>query len=191
MPPTPADFSLPLPRLPEVRFLEVWNAHPRDCRLRFFSDEHKYTWDGQPTIGSVTGLIHQFCHPFVEDSVIDRMREGRNWPRVGYMALPTTRNIIECIAVSPLAEYLVSLLEADDPDESAAAAEARRLRHIEPRIRSGLIALGKTKEEIKQQWELNRNSAANAGTWMHWTLEAFINRSIDAPVSPEFDLFGD
>lgn len=189
MPTTPTDFEIPLPRLPTIRFLEVLNAHPRDSRLRFFAEDHKYTWDGRPTLGSVTGLIHHFCHPFNEDQVIERMREGRNWPRVGYMAIPTTNDVIEGIRGSPFAAHLINLLLADEPNEHAIAAEAQRLRHLDPRIRSPLIALGKTKQAIKHDWEINRNRAANAGTWMHWTLEAFVNRAIHAPISPEFDLF--
>ena len=61
MPTTPTDFEAPLPQLPTIRFLEVLNVHPRDSRLRFFASDHKYTWDGQLTLGSVTGLIHQFA----------------------------------------------------------------------------------------------------------------------------------
>ena len=189
MPATPEDFECVLPQLPQVRFLEVLNAHTRDSRLRFFAGDHKYTWDGELTLGSVTGLIHNFYHPFVENEVIDRMREGPNWPRVGYMAIPTTPNIIDGLRGSPLAGYLVSLLEVGNPDEAAVAMEARRLRHLDPRIRSPLIALGKAKHDIKKEWENNRNRAANAGTWMHWTLEAWINMAIPAPTSHEFCLF--
>ena len=78
---------------------------------------------------------------------------------------------------------------ADAPDERSIAAEAQRLRHLDPRIRPPLIALGKTKQAVKRDWEINRNRATNAGAWMRYTLEAFINRAIPAPNSPEFVLF--
>ena len=137
----------------------------------------------------MTGLIHHFCHPLNEDQGIERMREGRDWPSVGYMAVPTTNDFIEGIRGSPNAAHLINLLLSNDPDEHAIAAEAQRLRHLDPRIRSPLIAFGKINMQSSTTWEINRNRAANAGTWMHWTLEAFVNRAIHAPISPEFDLF--
>ena len=129
MPTTPTNFEAPLPTF---RFREVLNAHPRDSRLRFFESDHKYTWDGQPTLGSVTGLIHQFAQPFIENEVIQQMRQGPFWPGVGYMSLPAPTNIVEAIASSQMAGRLASLLSTSDADEHAIATEAQRLRHIAP-----------------------------------------------------------
>ena len=189
MPATPANFEHGLPRLPIVRFLEVLNSHPRDSRLRFFADDHKYTWDGQPTLGSVTGLIHRFTRPFIEDEVIDRMINGRNWPRVGYLALPVSDDIIDELRCSPTTSHLVQLLLVDRPDERAIIVEANRLRHLHPGMGQTLSVLEQDSDTIKQNWERNRTCAANAGTWMHWTLEAYLNSAIRAPHSPEFSTF--
>ena len=42
-------------------FLRVLNMHPRDSKLEFFAGDHVYLIDGERSLGSVAGLIHQFA----------------------------------------------------------------------------------------------------------------------------------
>jgi hypothetical protein len=90
MPNTPTDWVRFDVHLPEVCWLATLNAHVRDRRLRFFADTHTYLLDGQPTLGSVTGLVHAFAAPFEELAVISKMMWGSRWPREGYMRLPAS-----------------------------------------------------------------------------------------------------
>lgn len=49
---------------------------------------------------------------------------------------------------------------------------------------------GKTKEEIKGEWDKNRDEAASAGTKMHYDIECFYNECYkDTNKSVEFDYF--
>jgi ATP-dependent exoDNAse (exonuclease V) beta subunit len=48
---------------------------------------------------------------------------------------------------------------------------------------------GKTREEIKEGWEINRNSAANAGTKMHYDIECYYNNIIPDNDSIEYQYF--
>ena len=137
----------------------------------------------------MTGLIHRFTRPFIEDDVIVRMINGRNWPRVGYLALPTANNVIHELSRSPASSHLLQLLEADNPDDAAIVMEANRLRELNPDLGHVVASLGQDRDTIKRKWEINRTRAANEGTWMHWTLEAYLNRAISAPDTPEFSLF--
>ena len=84
---------------------------------------------------------------------------------------------------------MVQLLLVDRPDERAIIVEANRLRHLHPGMGQTLSVLEQDSDTIKQNWERNRTCAANAGTWMHWTLEAYLNSAIRAPHSPEFSTF--
>jgi len=48
---------------------------------------------------------------------------------------------------------------------------------------------GKTKEQILQEWEDNRNAAAKAGTQMHWDIECYFNDIDNRNNSIEFKYF--
>ena len=64
-----------------LRFLAQKNAHPRDSKISFEEEGHKYTIQGMneaPT--SVTTLIHHNFPPFNADVAIDKMMKSRNWP---------------------------------------------------------------------------------------------------------------
>jgi len=64
------------------------NAHPRDSRISFQEEGHKYTiegLEGHPI--SVTTLIHTMFQEFDADTVIDRMMRSRNWPSSKYFGM--------------------------------------------------------------------------------------------------------
>ncbi len=64
MPECPDDFYEFDVVLPDIRFLATLNTHVRDKRLKFCGDTHTYILDGHPTMGSVTGLVHEFSYGF-------------------------------------------------------------------------------------------------------------------------------
>ena len=53
------------------------------------------------------------------------------------------------------------------------------------------VYYGKTKNQIKQQWEDNKNEAAAAGTDMHYDIECFYNNNIVTNDSIEYSYFQD
>jgi hypothetical protein len=61
----------------EVTLLSDLNGHPRDSRLRFVAESHKYFIDGMETLGSVTGVVHRFAQDFDADRVSAAMMAGR------------------------------------------------------------------------------------------------------------------
>lgn len=70
---------------PPLRFLAEKNAHPRDSKITFEEEGHKYTIEGMdkaPT--SVTTLIHHNFPVFNADLIISKMMKSRNWPSSKY-----------------------------------------------------------------------------------------------------------
>lgn len=67
------------------RLLQRISGHPRDVRIDFLPGPHVYKVDGEPTLGSVTGLVHHFVEEFNADVVIAKMMGGHSWPREGYL----------------------------------------------------------------------------------------------------------
>lgn len=59
--------------------LAVKNSHPRDAHIKFDEPAHVYTIDGDSDYKSVTTWIHDFFPSFDADSVIRKMRNGKNW----------------------------------------------------------------------------------------------------------------
>ena len=49
---------------------------------------------------------------------------------------------------------------------------------------------GKTKDEIKQEWEVNRDDAAKKGTQLHFEIETFYNKLEEHDIVPEIDISG-
>jgi len=83
MPSRPEDIMSWTMDLPQLTFLSFLSAHPRDRHVAFYADSHTYIVRGRRTLGSVTGLVHQFANPFDAPTIIERMVSGRNWPRPG------------------------------------------------------------------------------------------------------------
>ena len=67
--------------------LQSQNPHPRDERIRFVEESHKYYVDGSVDgfeYISTTSLMHSMFKPFDADEVIDKMRKSRNWANSPY-----------------------------------------------------------------------------------------------------------
>lgn len=82
MPQSIVDGALPWQRLAVV------NAHPRDERITFEEETHKYTIDGvRDGWISCTGFIHGFFEAFDPDAVIAKMMASRKWPESKYFGM--------------------------------------------------------------------------------------------------------
>lgn len=118
-----------------LRLLAEKNAHPRDYKISFEEEGHKYTIEGMeesPT--SVTTLIHHNFPTFDADLVITKMMRSRNWSTSKYF--------------------------------------------------------GKTKEQIKAEWEASGTAASSLGTLMHADIERFLNEEpVLNPDTKEFSHF--
>jgi len=189
IPSAPSDFLRFDVVLPEVRWLSTLNEHPRDRNLVFQASSHTYLVNGAPTLGSVTGLIHAFCEPFDADHVIQLMSSGRQWPRPGYLKAAWSQELVNSIRAHPLGDGLADLMEAHPRDEGRVCMAAREFARTSPAARALVNQLSLGAQDIKLNWDLNRNSAANQGTWMHYLLEAWLNRCSTPGDSVEETLF--
>ena len=61
--------------------LSVKNSHPRDKRIQFFEEGHKYIVDAEPNVRytSVTTWVNQQFEHFDADKVITKMMTGEKW----------------------------------------------------------------------------------------------------------------
>ncbi len=189
LPDTPSDFLEMNVTFPDVIWLKSLNQHPRDHRLKFLSDTHRYLVDGAPTLGSVTGLIHAFCSEFNADAVIDRMVAGRNWPRPGYLKQTVDASILCRLRAFPEAHQLLRALESPLRNEDAICAAARAVRYSSTKVAAVVSELSLSPNEIVRMWWENKTRAAHAGTWMHFQFEAWLNRAVVSEDTVEMQLF--
>ena len=158
--------------LPEVNLLRYMNAHPRDRHIRFLSEPHLYFVKGKQTLGSVTGLVHSLAQPFDALGVIEKMSKGANWPRPGYLRTHLRQTDLSALKEIPEASVLLSLLLASDRDEHAICQAARLFAAQHEKVDAIISDICMSPQEILQKWADNRDEAARAGTWMHFTFEA-------------------
>ena len=59
--------------------LAVVNKHPRDNRITFDEETHKYTIDGSRYDISCTGFVHSFFGHFDPDAIIKKMMSSSKW----------------------------------------------------------------------------------------------------------------
>ncbi len=183
LPRTPSDLLATL-QLPRVTFLEVLNRHPRDHRLQFYETEHVYLIDGRPTLGSVTGVVHSVSESFDAPSVIARMRQGPRWPRPNYLKGVIDETVLRHLTTHPGGCHLVHLLSQEPRDEAAICDQAQRVLRTSAEAEVLVRSLGLEPDIIESIWDRNRRAAANAGTWMHWTFDAWLNRVHVEPDCP-------
>lgn len=65
--------------------LDKVNAHPNDSKITFDKTKHTYYYDGKPIDSSVTKFIQEFFEKFDAEKVAQKMIEGKDWPRPGYI----------------------------------------------------------------------------------------------------------
>jgi len=150
----------------------VLNMHPRDSRLEFFAGDHVYLIDGERSLGSVTGLIHQFAEEFDAPLAARRMISGRNWPRPGYILPEAPVDVLQAIRRIPGGSEIADAVQAEIRCEQTIAALACRVRGVSQHARCLVDNLAMDVDDIQRKWDLLRDNAALEGTWMHWTFEA-------------------
>jgi hypothetical protein len=98
------------------------NAHPRDKRIKFYEEDHKYVIDLEPDVKytSVTTWIHEHFEKFDADKIITKMISGTGW-------------------------------------------------------KEGHKYWGMTPDQIKAQWNSNKDAVSGAGTDLHFEIECFNN----------------
>ena len=109
------------------------NPHPRDDRIVFEDEGHRYFVDGKPGYMSTTTFIHDLFEKFDADKIIKKMMGSVKWSQSPYY--------------------------------------------------------GKSPDEIKNEWEVNRDDAATRGTEMHLNIEKYYNGVEHDTSSKEWRLF--
>ena len=87
VPIAPVDFgsNFSVPSYPNALPLETINMHPLDVNIKFEEEYHTYFWKEEKLATSVTKLVEKYFEKFDPDVVIEKMKNGRNWPRKEYM----------------------------------------------------------------------------------------------------------
>ena len=192
-PGVPTDWTSPL-SLPRVNFLSLWNRHDRDDNVTFHEETHTYRILGEKSLGSVTGVIHSYCEPFDSDEVIMKMCGGANWPRPGYLRRPPREDVVKSLAITlepPYRDQLLLALGNKNMDESEVCNIVKDIKRILPPIGYLLEELSLSRSEILQKWQTNSREQATRGTYMHWQIEAFLNRAPIDCTGPELTLFSE
>lgn len=142
---------------------------------------------------------------FDEDDAITKMRGSKNWPRPLYASPDPDKWRRAAILLhddarsraAGCADELVDRFSAlafqANPDKEQACQTLQAIVKTSPirpelaRECVNLVAM--TDAEIKQAWELNRDLAANQGTWFHLQAELWLNRDECYLEGPEMGLF--
>ena len=191
IPREPTDWTLHL-NLPKVSFLALYNEHERDRHVTFDEPSHTYHIFGKKSLGSVTGVIHGYCHPFDPDDAITKMQNSRYWPRPEYIRCPALRFVVETINttfIPPYRDHLMSILADKKLDEAKLCNLLSSMKTKNIAISALVGRLSLSRDEIKEKWKNEGLKAANKGTYMHWQIEAFMNRVPIELESPELKLF--
>ena len=109
IPPPPTDWLREKPPAVDATFLSSINQHVRDKSLTFEPTLHKYRIDDVPTLGSVTGLIHEFCGEFDADVAIKLMKSSSRWPRPGYLRHVMPSEVMDALSQIPQAAALLQV----------------------------------------------------------------------------------
>ena len=187
VPAVPATFD-ELPGLPEITFLALLNSHSRDSRIRFIPESRTYIIDGIPSKGSVTAVIHKFSNEFDAAAIIKKMSSGKNWPRPGYLAPSRFEAVKIALQSCPEGRHIAKLLDERPISEHSVCLRAKEASSHCASCATAIQDLAMTKFEIIEMWRLSGQTAANAGTWMHWCFEAWMNH-VQLPFAcPELQL---
>ena len=161
---------------PGGSLLKSLHEHGRDARLEFNAATHVYKIDGLPTLGSVTGLVHAFAHPFDADLIIPRMIHGRRWPRPGYLKDEPPIDTVAAFSDYSAGREILQLLSSEPRDEERICIQAQVACAAHPELKDAVRGLGLDSDAIKEQWDQHRREAANRGTYMHLLFELWLNR---------------
>jgi ATP-dependent exoDNAse (exonuclease V) beta subunit len=112
--------------------------HPRDARLTFDPEAHKYWWDGVAVSTSVTGLWESFFPSFDPDATIDKFFASwlRN-PSSKYHALCSYLSLVERVD-EPAQKHAIKLLWEANRTRAAALGTALHAQ-IESHLLTGQL----------------------------------------------------
>ena len=158
-----------------IDHLKISNPHPRDARLVFEARDHMYFWDGTPTAGSVTKLIHTFTQPFDPDCVIAGMRAGANWPRPEYLKPYVAEDTLCFLRDSVHTKELVNLLCIKPRPNVEICQLVKNIVRQHPDLHNIVDLISMSDATIKKVWTRNADDASKQGTWMHMELECLLN----------------
>lgn len=140
-------------------------------------------------MGSVTGLIHAYSQPFHGLSIATCMVGGRNWPRPGYLLDPVPDVLVEQLLANAATRDLGVMLQGGGCPDGDVCSVAQSIRFRHPNLAGLINSIGMTVPMILARWDATRDEAANRGTFMHWTFEAYLNRALFESPGPEFQMF--
>ena len=156
--------------LPEHRdkFLATINKVPFfDDNIVFYEEPHLYTFYGQVTSASVSGVLKPYLKPFDANETIERMKK-KFWPRHKYS--------VGCEEVScdnPVSnDDLVIVLDTDS-GETTFSGEYYKVVQLRPSEKLFTYERAMTNEEISEMWD--SPLARNMGTEGHLMFENFFN----------------
>ena len=166
----------------ETKPLEVAHPHERDKQIVFHEKPHVYVVRDTPCEVSVTGIVSPFCEEFDEEEAIRKMKVSRRevWPKLKYAvgakceegeeAQSTSCNFL-CVDSSGK-----TLGKGSTPSEAKGMASKKRKRGEEEE-ECTLYSYERpmTDQEILDEWDRNREEAANRGTEAHYQLELWMN----------------
>jgi hypothetical protein len=189
MPSPPTNFLVECMPHVDADVLKHLHSHNRDAMLTFIASSHTYYINGEPSLGSVTGLVHKFADEFNADAVIMAMQNGRRWPRIGYLQHPPSILIIEALSKHLDASILIRMLSQEVFDQESIVKEMVRVCQVVPHLHELVRSLAMTSDQIKKMWHDNGVDAANRGTFMHLTFELYLNGAPINFYSVELDIF--
>ena len=170
--------------------LQTIHSHPLDQHLRFFEEDHIYTFMTIPTETSVTSLAHQFEQHFVAQSAINGMKTSRSqaWPRYEYVLDPRsldeaewqhTRGILATCdgkTVATIPPHNMAPGTNVNAAKSVLQHSARLVRATNPEdFEYFTFERGMSDEEITTKWSRDGMRASHMGTDRHYLAECFFN----------------
>lgn len=169
--------------------LELAHPHERDKHIVFHEKPHVYVVRDAPFEVSVTGIVSPFCEEFDEEEAIRKMKVSRRevWPKIKYAVggrkweeggeeEKVCSNNFLCVDSSGK-----TIGKGSTPSEAKGMADKKRKRGEkeeeggEDQYTLYSYERAMTDEEILDEWDRNREEAANRGTDAHYQLELWMN----------------
>ena len=121
-------------------------------------------------------MIHEYAEPFDPAVAIAKMRNGKRWPRSEYLdPLFDLRELEHLLPGASGLEGLGSLLRADIINREAVCDLLANARGSIEFLDDVIDKMTMTHQQILQEWDRKRDTASNAGTWMHAMFEHVLN----------------
>lgn len=172
--------------------LQQLHRHSHDEVLRFYEEDHIYTYRGVPTSTSVTTLAHEHEGEFDPDAAITTMETSRSqaWPRKEYVLDPQPADAATWAthrgALLAANGKTIAAVQPHSFSPSTSLADVRRVL-LAGRVRAGgadvaeadmelfTFARAETRDETKAKWKRKGMISSHEGTHAHWLCECALN----------------